>query len=79
MLYGDVNALLQGLQTLVLILIFLENALRPEKATTVKVAKSGLNPYFFGKCSTANVDLGGKFSKDTVLILIFLENALRQR
>ena len=37
----------------------------------------GLNPYFFGKCSTAYLK-----SQDVilamVLILIFLENALRQ-
>ena len=39
--------------------------------------KRSLNPYFFGKCSTANVnEINSVFSSD-VLILIFLENALR--
>ena len=38
----------------VLILIFLENALRPEAAVCFwEVIAWGLNPYFFGKCSTA--------------------------
>ena len=39
----------------VLILIFLENALRPSarRAKLISFALSSLNPYFFGKCSTA--------------------------
>ena len=41
---------------IVLILIFLENALRhvQEKVMHVEKTKS-LNPYFFGKCSTASI------------------------
>ena len=38
----------------VLILIFLENALRQNKVMSKKNLVSSLNPYFFGKCSTAN-------------------------
>ena len=37
----------------------------------------GLNPYFFGKCSTASQDVIYSLLKKGVLILIFLENALR--
>ena len=37
----------------VLILIFLENALRPQEFVDNKPATISLNPYFFGKCSTA--------------------------
>ena len=37
----------------VLILIFLENALRPGAGLIDGVLVRGLNPYFFGKCSTA--------------------------
>ena len=36
-----------------------------------------LNPYFFGKCSTARAIFSKQFKKKVVLILIFLENALR--
>ena len=39
----------------VLILIFLENALRQSLARCSSVESSSLNPYFFGKCSTAHV------------------------
>ena len=38
----------------------------------------GLNPYFFGKCSTAQIYMLQPFQIIFVLILIFLENALRQ-
>ena len=37
----------------VLILIFLENALRLITVAQWKEYGCGLNPYFFGKCSTA--------------------------
>ena len=37
----------------VLILIFLENALRQSLKCMRRTHLSGLNPYFFGKCSTA--------------------------
>ena len=40
-------------EQLVLILIFLENALRPWRGGTHNAHEYGLNPYFFGKCSTA--------------------------
>ena len=36
-----------------------------------------LNPYFFGKCSTAKRRSDGREEAFKVLILIFLENALR--
>ena len=36
-----------------------------------------LNPYFFGKCSTATKVIWLSDTLDSVLILIFLENALR--
>ena len=39
--------------SLVLILIFLENALRQFNLSIFDGLKSSLNPYFFGKCSTA--------------------------
>ena len=40
--------------SIVLILIFLENALRPTTTYVVAAAIGhSLNPYFFGKCSTA--------------------------
>ena len=45
----------------VLILIFLENALRQCIANVTGYKKS-LNPYFFGKCSTASVELVNKKS-----------------
>ena len=38
---------------MVLILIFLENALRREMFNLINSFKKRLNPYFFGKCSTA--------------------------
>ena len=38
-----------------------------------------LNPYFFGKCSTASLMEHQLRMLTIVLILIFLENALRQR
>ena len=38
----------------VLILIFLENALRHPGFLTNEEKPISLNPYFFGKCSTAN-------------------------
>ena len=37
-----------------------------------------LNPYFFGKCSTAPEGLPKEGGIQEVLILIFLENALRR-
>ena len=37
-----------------------------------------LNPYFFGKCSTAMGKPCASQRRRHVLILIFLENALRQ-
>ena len=39
----------------VLILIFLENALRPNRGASKSNILYSLNPYFFGKCSTAFV------------------------
>ena len=39
--------------------------------------KRGLNPYFFGKCSTAFAYCYNLHNFNKVLILIFLENALR--
>ena len=39
--------------------------------------QQGLNPYFFGKCSTALCQFIIKTPALYVLILIFLENALR--
>ena len=62
----------------VLILIFLENALR--RSARRKQWSNGdqcLNPYFFGKCSTAPYLNAAKWGHRKVLILIFLENALR--
>ena len=38
---------------IVLILIFLENALRPLQGMVSTQSRRCLNPYFFGKCSTA--------------------------
>ena len=38
---------------------------------------SSLNPYFFGKCSTATLAQVLAYTLTVVLILIFLENALR--
>ena len=44
---------------------------------SIKSNNSSLNPYFFGKCSTAGkIELLVK-EEGVVLILIFLENALR--
>ena len=53
MLYGQAKdgGTYRGLK--VLILIFLENALRRLKAGKISRILNGLNPYFFGKCSTA--------------------------
>ena len=60
----------------VLILIFLENALRQLITLIGSVELVSLNPYFFGKCSTAFSGGEGLLGHE-VLILIFLENALR--
>ena len=62
----------------VLILIFLENALRRTYRGLKVRFVSGLNPYFFGKCSTAHKKQEVVFKSEDVLILIFLENALRR-
>ena len=43
----------KGVQ-MVLILIFLENALRHPYFRNIIINFLSLNPYFFGKCSTAN-------------------------
>ena len=77
MLYGiyqaeSVNDLYE-----VLILIFLENALRLCKKLKKETTHLGLNPYFFGKCSTAINKAVWSGTSYVVLILIFLENALR--
>ena len=64
-------------QRQVLILIFLENALRRAPTGTGMECLSGLNPYFFGKCSTAFLRYVLPGEPVFVLILIFLENALR--
>ena len=61
MLYGsglDINELSD---IDVLILIFLENALRQLKSDTYILGCFSLNPYFFGKCSTAKNSI--KFKK----------------
>ena len=63
----------------VLILIFLENALRHLKIYAYPNSVISLNPYFFGKCSTAHRSASGRMFRCRVLILIFLENALRPR
>ena len=50
----------------VLILIFLENALRPSKRIVIQSRVLRLNPYFFGKCSTADTlfsDLGVLYNR----------------
>ena len=65
-------------EIVVLILIFLENALRLADANGVRIHTAGLNPYFFGKCSTALQAILTMADANGVLILIFLENALRQ-
>ena len=44
---------------IVLILIFLENALRLPIEVQVLYNNISLNPYFFGKCSTATLLAGG--------------------
>ena len=46
------------------------------KIESYRRVEDGLNPYFFGKCSTARIyrPTNGRMR---VLILIFLENALR--
>ena len=63
----------------VLILIFLENALRLYgNYFHIPVPSYSLNPYFFGKCSTAHMRKLTRTITAMVLILIFLENALRQ-
>ena len=48
----------------VLILIFLENALRLVKMVIVEDDLFGLNPYFFGKCSTAVIVEDDLFADD---------------
>ena len=54
MLYGRFVRVGKPRASQVLILIFLENALRLfYKTCFVSNDFSGLNPYFFGKCSTA--------------------------
>ena len=64
----------------VLILILLENALRPLKISFALSSSSSLNPYFVGKCSTAwSEKCNGRSRYLWVLILILLENALRRR
>ena len=65
------------LKVIVLILIFLENALRHKKKLVSSVVNFSLNPYFFGKCSTATTFQRLQAKNTKVLILIFLENALR--
>ena len=52
MLYGQLKRRTYGKTLKVLILIFLENALRLVKEGIFPSVES-LNPYFFGKCSTA--------------------------
>ena len=71
--------LISKLSSIVLILIFLENALRQSANIDLggKFSK-GLNPYFFGKCSTAFEKVYKCTQNYIVLILIFLENALRR-
>ena len=67
------------IQPYVLILIFLENALRRNRQArhSTNTAQC-LNPYFFGKCSTALwLQHSIIYAVKKVLILIFLENALR--
>ena len=78
------NALRQGIVVQkyyiiyhVLILIFLENALRLFITVAQWKEYGCLNPYFFGKCSTAHIIKRKTKKCKTVLILIFLENALR--
>ena len=54
MLYGVGFMVNEDLyQTVVLILIFLENALRLRMNMLTFDGELSLNPYFFGKCSTA--------------------------
>ena len=55
MLYGKQQKGIYSAYALwVLILIFLENALRQSQITDfVAKIEQSLNPYFFGKCSTA--------------------------
>ena len=56
----------------------MENALRLKVGINLHYKYKSLNPYFFGKCSTAiQLMAQSKFCAN-VLILIFLENALRQ-
>ena len=43
----------------------------------MRIASDSLNPYFFGKCSTAEFKRSACQKEKQVLILIFLENALR--
>ena len=47
---------IEAIEIDVLILIFLENALRPYGYRDSWWNRSCLNPYFFGKCSTASKD-----------------------
>ena len=81
MLYGELAKLPRHTQDIVLILIFLENALRPEQDLAKQKRQQvliliflenalrqdvlmmhheylgSLNPYFFGKCSTAKTQI----------------------
>ena len=52
----QIKEILTGILTGVLILIFLENALRRRLSSVIANDEAGLNPYFFGKCSTAIED-----------------------
>ena len=57
MLYGFIHEdSIDAIQCDVLILIFLENALRQKTLEFLNSIVS-LNPYFFGKCSTAATDM----------------------
>ena len=82
--FGKCSTALTNLKTTnqllktVLILIFLENALRLKDSFDLGEGRKCLNPYFFGKCSTAMKFLSFIAQTQLVLILIFLENALRQ-
>ena len=78
MLYGFFKFIHIILTVKVLILIFLENALRQSNFDMEGLPRTGLNPYFFGKCSTAFLTVHEKTFDAFVLILIFLENALRR-
>ena len=77
MLYGKLKRY-EYTSNIVLILIFLENALRHLFAEDNSKQTISLNPYFFGKCSTAIISIFQCRATPPVLILIFLENALRR-